>query len=274
MSASGQLRTSVRIGYAELIAIQLAAHADRLRALHHASEPLVLPNVWDAASARAVVEAGFPVVATSSHAVADSLGWADGQRTPTDEMFSAVARIARVVEVPVTADLEGGYGLSAEEFVARMLAAGVVGCNLEDTDHSSSGVLLDPVRHADYLAAVKAAGRAAGVDIVLNARVDVFLRQVGEPAERARLAIERARHYVQAGVDCVFPFGIREEADIQAMLRALDCPLNVIALPGVPPTARLRELGVARISFGGRLHRAAQSELQRQLQSIRSGGTV
>src|SRR5712692_5375356 len=115
----------------------LAEAAERLRALHAGSEPLVLPNAWDAATARAVVEAGFPVVATTSAGVSGGLGWAAGEATPADEMFAAVARIARVVDAPVTADIESGYGLPPEEIVRRLLAAGAVGCNLEDTDHTS-----------------------------------------------------------------------------------------------------------------------------------------
>ena len=265
----------------------LVARAARLRALHTPGDPLVLPNAWDAASGRAVVAAGFPVVATSSSAVGASLGWGDGEKTPPDEMFAAVWRIARSLDevapaaaaaaaaqaaggpgVPLTADLEGGYGLPPDDFVRRMLEAGAVGCNLEDSDHSGAAVLRDPAEHASYLAAVRAAARAAGVDIVLNARVDVFLRQVGEPTERAGLAVERGKRYLAAGADCIFPFGVREEADITAMIEALDGPLNVILVPGAPPLARLRELGVARVSFGGRLQRATIEELKLQLQSI------
>src|ERR1700730_12408318 len=133
----------------------LAEAAEQLRALHSGPTPLVLPNVWDAASARAVVEAGFPVVATTSSGVSASLGWADGERTPPDEMFAAVERIARAVDVSVTADIEGGYGLSPEDIVQRMLAVGAVGCNLEDTDHRTGTTLLDARTQADRLAAVK-----------------------------------------------------------------------------------------------------------------------
>src|SRR5437762_2732032 len=157
----------------------LAERAEQLRALHHAAEPLILANAWDAASARAVQEAGFPAVASTSSGVSASLGWADGQHTPADEMFGAVARMARVLDVPLTADLEAGYGLEPEVLVRRMLDAGAVGCNLEDTDHSTRG-LRDPAAHAEWLSAVKRAARAQGVDIVLNARVDVFIRQGAE----------------------------------------------------------------------------------------------
>jgi 2-methylisocitrate lyase-like PEP mutase family enzyme len=247
---------------------ELAQRAERLRELHRPRQPLVLPNVWDAASARVVVEAGFPAVATTSSGVSACLGWADGQHTPPDEMFAAVGRVARVVDVPLSADLEGGYGLPPDEFVRRMLAAGAVGCNLEDTDHSGAGPLRDPAVHADYLAGVKAAARAAGVNIVLNARVDVFIRQVGDPSERVQVAIERGRRYLEAGADCIFPFGVRDEATISALVEGIPGPLNVFAAPDAPPLARLAELGVARVSFAGRLHRSAMAHLQHEVQTI------
>jgi 2-methylisocitrate lyase-like PEP mutase family enzyme len=249
----------------------LAARAATLRALHHAPEPLVLPNAWDAASARIVEEAGFPAVATTSSGVAACLGWADGEQTPPGEMFAAIARIARVVTVPVTADLEGGYGLGAEEFVARLLATGAVGCNIEDTERSGQSILRDPDAQADYLAAVKRAGRAAGVDIVVNARVDVFVRQFGEPTERVAEAIRRAGIYLDAGADCVYPILVREEAAIAALVEGIPGPVNIFALPDGPSLARLGELGVARISFAGRLHRAALTEHKRCVQAIRTG---
>jgi 2-methylisocitrate lyase-like PEP mutase family enzyme len=248
--------------------MDLAQQAEELRRLHRRGDPLVLPNVWDAASARVVLEAGFPALATTSSGVCACLGWADGEHVPPDEMFAAVARIARVVDVPLSADLEAGYGLSPEELVRRMLAAGAVGCNLEDTDRSGAGPLRDPSAHADYLEQVKAAARAAGVDIVLNARVDVFIRQVGEPSERVQLAIERARRYLEAGADCVFPFGVRDEASIAALVEGIPGPLNVFAAPDAPPLARLAELGVARVSLAGRLHRSAMAHLRQEVEAI------
>ena len=249
---------------------ELAARAEQLRALHHGAQPLLLPNAWDAASARAVVEAGFPAVATTSSGVAASLGWPDGQQVPPDEMFAAVARIARAVEAPVTADIEGGYGLPPEALVERLLGAGAVGCNLEDSDHGRPGTLLDAEDQARRIAAVKAAARAAGVDVVLNARIDVVLREVGEPEGRLPETIRRARLYVQAGADCVFPIVVKDEASIRTLLDAVTTPLNILALPGAPAASRLGEMGVARISFGGGLHKAAMAEHRRRLEKIRA----
>jgi 2-methylisocitrate lyase-like PEP mutase family enzyme len=247
--------------------------AEQLRALHAGPEPLVLPNAWDASSARVVVEAGFPVVATSSSAVALSLGFADGEKTPVDEMFWAIGRIARAVDVPVTADIESGYGLAPEEIVKRLLAAGAVGCNLEDTDHAGGQTLRDPHAQAERLAAFKQAGHAAGVDIVLNARTDVFLRQPQDgPLEEA---IRRAQLYLEAGADCIFPIGAPDEQAIAALVQAIPAPINVIAgFHGAPGQARLRELGVRRISYAGRLHRAALNDHQRRVSAIHAGEEI
>lgn len=215
-------------------------------------DPLVLPGPWDAASARVFVDAGFPALATPSAGVAASLGYEDGA-TPADEMFAAVARIARAVDVPVSADVEGGYGLAPKELVERLLEAGAVGCNLED---SNGGVLKDPRRHADWLAEVRAVAADA---LFINARVDTFLHGDGSP-ERA---IERAALYVAAGADCVYP--ISAPTAVLPLLRSgIQGPLNVFARPdgeGPSPT-ELGELGATRVTFGPGLQRWAARALQ------------
>jgi 2-methylisocitrate lyase-like PEP mutase family enzyme len=186
-------------------------------------------------------------------------------------MFAAIARITRVVDVPVTADIESGYGLSPEEVVTRLLAAGAVGCNLEDTDHLAGRTLRDAGEQAERLAAVKRAAQAAGVNIVLNARTDVFLHASGThlPIEEA---IRRGRLYLEAGADCVFPIGAGDEGAIAALVDGIPAPINVIAgFRGAPEQARLRELGVRRISYAGRLHRAALIDHERRLAAIRAG---
>jgi 2-methylisocitrate lyase-like PEP mutase family enzyme len=248
-----------------------AARAAQLRALHRPGDPLILPNAWDAASARVVAEADFPAVATTSSGMALSLGWADGQKTPPTEMFAAIGRVARVVDLPVTADVEGGYGLPPEELAERLLATGAVGCNLEDTDHGGAGPLVDAAVQADYLRRVKQAARAAGVDLVLNARVDVFLRHVGTPPEQLTGALRRAHGYLEAGADCVFPFGVTDEATIAALVEGIPGPITIAARPGAPSPARLRELGVARVSFAGRLARLSLDDVQRRVATIRAG---
>ena len=146
----------------------LAERADALRRLHTGPRPLVLPNAWDVASARLVAKAGFPVVATSSGAIAATLGYEDNDSMPVDEAFGVIARITRSVSVPVTADVEAGYGLSPEDLVERLLDAGAVGCNLEDTDHHRAAGLVDAGEHAERLRAVRRVAAQAGVEIVLE----------------------------------------------------------------------------------------------------------
>jgi 2-methylisocitrate lyase-like PEP mutase family enzyme len=251
----------------------LAERADALRRLHQGPRPLILPNAWDVASARLVVKAGFPVVATSSGAIAATLGYDDNDSMPVDEAFGAVARIARSVSVPVTADVEAGYRLSPKDLVERLLAAGAVGCNLEDSDHHSGAELVDADEHAERLRAVRQAATEAGVDIVLNARVDV-LRLEGDRRELFEEAVRRARLYLQAGADSVFPIRLADDELIAEYVRRVEGAVNVVAA-GAPPLARLAELGVARVSFAGTLmnqlysaHDAKLSEIQAELAAI------
>ncbi|HEX5402991.1 MAG TPA: isocitrate lyase/phosphoenolpyruvate mutase family protein [Pseudonocardiaceae bacterium] len=247
----------------------LAASATTLRGLHVPGRPLVLANIWDAASARLAEAAGFPVVATSSGAVAESLGHGDHQDAPVDEMFAAAARIARAVGVPVTVDAEGGYGLPADDLVGRLLAAGAVGCNLEDTDYTSGG-LTDVAAQADRLASIRAAADRTGVPLVINARIDVFVRAGGSP-ESALCddAVTRAKAYLAAGADCVYPIALRD-ADVLRQLLAEVSPgaVNVLTLPGGPSVAELAGLGVARVSMGTAVWRAAQAALAERLAEL------
>lgn len=253
-----------------MTALTPADRAAALRALHRPGDPLILPNAWDAGSARAVVTAGFPAVATSSGAVAEALGHADGEATPVGEMLDAVARIAAAVDVPVTADLERGYGLRPAELVERLLATGAVGCNIEDSDPRTHE-LYDAEEQADLLAGIRAAAREAGVDLVLNARVDVFLRAAGPPEGRLAEAVRRARRYRVAGADCVYPIVLAEPAAIRALVAELDVPVNVLARPGTPALAELAALGVARISFGSGVYAAARARTVEMLAAIRAG---
>jgi 2-methylisocitrate lyase-like PEP mutase family enzyme len=227
--------------------------AETFRALHHGrvpDDPLVLPGPWDAASARVFVDAGFPALATPSAGVAASLGYADGE-TPVDEMFAAVARIVRAVDVPVSADVEDGYGLAPEELVERLLEAGAVGCNLED---STNGVLKDAARHADWLAEV----RGAAADLLfVNARVDVFVHGDGDPGR----AIERAALYAAAGADCVYPIGAPPEA-LPLLRSGIRGPVNVFARLGGLSARELGELGATRVTFGPGLQRRAAEALR------------
>lgn len=220
------------------------------RALHHdraPGDPLVLPGPWDAGSARVFADAGFPALATPSAGVAASLGHEDGA-TPPDEMFAAVARIVRAVSVPVSADVEGGYGLCAKELVARILGTGAVGCNLED---STAAGMQDPRAHADRLAEVRA---EAGDALFVNARVDTFLHGSADPAD----AVARARLYVAAGADCVYPIGVPPES-LPALRAGVEGPVNTAAGPEGPSVAELGRLGATRITYGPGLQRRAMA---------------
>jgi 2-methylisocitrate lyase-like PEP mutase family enzyme len=246
----------------------LTSAATTLRDLHVAGKPLVLANSWDAASARLAVAAGFPVVATSSGAVADSLGYRDQQDAPADEMFAAAARIARAVDVPVTVDAEAGYGLTATELVTRLVDAGAVGCNLEDTDYTGGGGLTEPATQADWLASVREAAERAGVPLVLNARVDVFIRAGKQTAPASLLdeAVTRARAYLAAGADCVYPIGLTDQDVLRDIVTAVaPAPVNVMTTPDGPAPKALAETGVARVSLGGTLWRVHQQALAQRL---------
>ncbi|WP_051342039.1 isocitrate lyase/PEP mutase family protein [Pseudonocardia spinosispora] len=249
----------------------LTERAERLRALHQPGKPLVLANAWDPVTAAAVVDAGFEVVATTSHAVAATLGHADGGHTPPEEMFAAISRIAAVAgDLPVTADIEAGYGLDPKDIVAELLAAGAVGCNLEDSDAAVRKVV-DVEQQADRLAAVRAAADAAGVPIVINARVDVMLPGYGpsdDPAELLADAIARGRRYREAGADCVFPIPISDPATIRALVEGIGGAVNMMMFPGVPSVAELADLGVARVSYGALLHHELMTAHRARLTEI------
>ena len=252
------------------------SRCDLLRSLHRPGAPLLLPNAWDVATARAVVAAGFPVVATTSGGVAGTLGYEDHEGAPGDEMLAAAARIARDVEVPVTVDAEAGYGMEPAELVAALRSAGAAGCNLEDTDHAAGG-LRDPDRHAEWLGAVRRAASEDGYPLVINARVDVFLGPWlagaggGTQEELVPEAVRRANTYLDAGVDCVYPITLWEEDALRRFTSEVRGPVNVVRLPQAPSLAELAELGVARVSWGHLLYHDAMARFQDQLASLQGG---
>ena len=227
--------------------------AEALRALHVPGSPLVLANAWDAASASMVEEAGYAAVASSSAAVADTEGWPDNNVMPADVALAAVARVVRGTSLPVTADIEGGYGLPAFELVERLLVAGAVGCNLEDTDHSQVRTLVDVDTHVRRIEEVRA---AAGDALVVNARVDAIVR--GGTLEEA---VVRGRAYLAAGADCVYPITLADPTAIATFVEAVGGPVNILFRPGAPSVAELAALGVARISIGSGWYRKVQAAM-------------
>jgi len=239
-----------------------AAKAESLRSMHNAPPILVLPNAWDAASARIFEKAGARSIATSSAAVAFSLGHPDGQSVPRDLMLEAVARIAGVVSVPVTADVEAGYGSSPEdmaETTLRLIQAGAVGLNLEDATGNPSHPLFSLEEQVARLRAVKESAQRASVPVVMNARTDVFLGQIGEPSTRLEESVRRLNAYRSAGADCLFVPGVTDAPTIASLVRQVSGPINVLIGPGMPTTAELQELGVARVSAGSGIMRASMA---------------
>ena len=252
----------------------LKARCELLRSLHRRGDPLVLPNAWDVATAKAVVAAEYAVVATTSWAVAAALGYDDGERAPADEMLAAAARIARSVEVPVTVDAEAGYGMQPTELVAALHDAGAAGCNLEDTEWPA-GSLRDPDQQAEWLTAVREAASRMGYPLVINARVDVFFHpfladESGPQEGFVTEAVGRAHAYLDAGVDCVYPICLWELDPLRRFMSEVPALVNIAREPHAPSIPELAALGVARVSWGPLLQWDAMARFQEQLASLRN----
>ena len=256
--------------------LEQKAKAEALRALHSAGRPLLLPNAWDVASARIIEECGFPAIATTSAGIAFSLGYPDGQRISRDEMLDAVARIARAVKVPITADVESGYGDRPEhaaQTARAVVEAGAVGMNLEDATGDSARPLAELSLQLERIHAVREASGSLNVPLVLNARTDVYLLQVGDPATRYDEALRRLGAFREAGADCVFVPGLRDAPTIGRLVSDLRYPVNILAGPGSLSVPELSRLGVARISLGSGPMRATLGLLRRLAEELNTVGT-
>lgn len=249
------------------------------------SGPLVLPNAWDAASTILYEAAGFSAVGTSSAGVAAAMGVPDGEHLSREAMLAVVDRIAHSVAIPVSADVEAGYGETPEavaETIRATIDAGAVGVNLEDGvvegggndgDDDSGGQLVDADLHCAKIRAAHEAADDAGVPVVINGRTDVFWRGVGGESERVERAVERANAYFDAGSDCLFVPGVTDPEAIEALVDGIDGPLNVLAGPGAPSIAALGELGVARVSVGSGPMRATLGYLRDVCEELLEEGT-
>lgn len=250
--------------------------AAQFRRFHHGAPLLVLPNVWDAASARIVEQAGFRAIATTSSGVAAALGYSDGQHISRDMLIEAIARITRVVECPVTADIEAGYGNSIEEVlqtVKEVITTGVVGINIEDSLKQQEKALADVSYQVELIKALRELATSMDMPLVLNARVDVFLLAIGEPESRFEHALQRANAYLQAGADCIYPIGILDRNMIANLVKDIDGPINILGGPPAPTLPELAQLGVARVSLAGGLMRSALGHLRTIAQELREHGT-
>jgi 2-methylisocitrate lyase-like PEP mutase family enzyme len=250
--------------------------AVRFQQLHRGPGALVLPNIWDVASARVIEAAGFPAIATTSAGVAFSLGYPDGQNIPREEMIARIGRIVRAVEVPVTADVEAGYGATPEDAARttrELIQVGAVGMNLEDRSGHPNRPLIDLQLAVEKIKAARETAAQLSVPIVVNARTDVYLLPDAEPAGGYDEALRRLSAYRDAGGDCVFAPGLKDSETIGRLVRDLQCPLNILALPGSLSVPELEKLGVARISLGGGPMRATLGLLRRMAEELKTAGT-
>jgi 2-methylisocitrate lyase-like PEP mutase family enzyme len=253
----------------------LCKKAEAFRRMHDRSRILLLPNAWDAMSARIFEAAGFRAIATTSAGVSYAVGYPDGELIPRDEMIAAVARIARCVDVPVTADMESGFGQTpadVAETVRLVIGAGAVGVNLEDTVHGAGRTLLEIAAATERIRSARAAAQAAGVPIVINARTDVYLLGIGEKAARFDHAVSRLNAYRAAGADCLYAMGYLDPDTIGRLVKAVNGPLNVIGVSGMPPVAELERLGVARVSTASGPTRVAMTATRKSADELMRTG--
>lgn len=252
----------------------LTAKAERLRALHAGVEPLVLPNAWDATTAVLVAEAGFTAVATTSAGVAWALGRPDGQVLSRADMLGAVARMAAVVSVPVTADLEAGYGVDLAAIAATVCGAaeaGAVGLNIEDGIDHARGTLFDEKLAVERIAAARAEANRIGVPMVINARTDLAFDRARPEEERVAEAIRRGNAYLKAGADCVYPILFQKIETIRILAAEIKGPINVMASANLD-VASLAAAGVKRISLATGVPRVVYGYLARTLAQLKSDG--
>ena len=244
----------------------LKERADSLLALHQPGNPVVLPTVWDAWSAKLAVDAGFAALTIGSHPMADSVGKEDGEVMSFDDVVTRVAQITGAVDVPISVDIESGYGESPSRLISGLLEAGAVGLNIEDTVHKEGKRLRSSGEHAELVGALRKAADDAGVHVVLNARTDLFLRQDGDESDRVERAIARLEEAAAAGADSLYPVGRHDPETMRRLTSELPLPVNAIALPEADDPASFGPLGVGRISFGPFLQRALSVHANEMLQ--------
>jgi len=250
--------------------------AIQFRQLHRGPGVLILPNAWDVASARIFEDAGFPAIATTSAGIAFSLGYPDGQRIQREEMLARIGRMVRAVHVPVTADVESGYGSSPEDTVRttrELIQVGAIGMNLEDASGRRDQPLSSLESAVEKIKAAREVAVEMRAQLVINARTDVFLLPGGNPEADYSEALRRLLAFRDAGADCVFAPGLQDAETIGRLAKAVECPLNILAGPGTPSIPELGELGVARVSIGSGAMRATLGLLRRMSEELRTSGT-
>lgn len=244
--------------------------------MHTGTSAVLLPNVWDVASAGIIEEAGYQAIATTSAGIAFAQGFPDGQKIPGDQMITAIAHIASAVRVPVTADVEAGYGQRPDDAArtARgVIESGAVGMNFEDATGDGDHPLTELTLQLERIQAIRETADELRVPIVLNARTDVYLLQIGEPSRRYDEAVRRLSAFRDAGADCVFVPGVRDAETIGRIVADLKCPVNILGVPGSPPVPELVKLGVKRISLGSGPMRSSLGLLRRLAEEVKTSGT-
>ncbi len=250
--------------------------AQLFRSFHTGASMLVLPNAWDAASARVCELAGFPAVATTSSGVAAAYGQLDGQLISKEALVATTTSIVKSVACPVSVDAEAGYGrnmMEVVETIRAIIEAGAVGINIEDSSKGASEALVNVAYQVELIQALRQLGETLDIPFVLNARVDVFVLAAGEPADRVEQAIKRGNAYLQAGADCIYPIGPSDGETVTKLVQGIQGPVNILVGPTSPTLSELAGLGVARVSFGSALMRAALGQLRLMAQELRAQGT-
>jgi len=253
-----------------------AEKAEQFRKLHHGPRTLVLPNAWDVASARILEELGYPAIATTSAGIAFSLGFPDGQRVSREQMLEVIARTARAVRIPVTADMEAGYGTTVKdmsETAKALIAAGAIGLNLEDVTGDDESSHVDLKLQIEKIGTIRETSGSLGVPLVLNARTDIYLMPIGPAESRFDRTVERLRAYHRAGADCLFAPGVQDRETTAKLVRAIEAPLNILLTPACPSLRELEKMGVARASTGSGAMRATLGLLRRIGKELMDAGT-
>lgn len=263
-----------------MVSADQKAKAEQFLKLHNNKEILVLLNAWDPGSAKLIEASGFKAIATTSMGISASLGYPDQQAIPFEEMLQSIAKIASRVNLPVTADIEGGYGKNLEEIldcIEKFITAGIVGINIEDS-HDLSPQLIEIDEFCERISAIRKLSDSLGLHLVINARIDVFITGAGEPETRLDESIKRGNKYHEAGADCIFVPNVSDKESISRLVKEINAPVNVLVNPtngtGLPPSiSELEDLGVARVSFGSSVMKATLAMTKKVAGEVKINGT-
>jgi 2-methylisocitrate lyase-like PEP mutase family enzyme len=254
--------------------------AERFLKYHNDKEILVLLNSWDIGSSKLIEASGYKAIATTSMGIAASLGYPDSQVIQLSEMLECITGIAKAVQVPVTVDIEAGYGNNINEIiesVKKIIATGIVGINIEDSIDLNP-VLIDEIEFCERISAIRALSDSLGFHLVINARTDSFYTSTGSPLEKLSESIRRGNKYREAGADCIFVQPVWEKETIKTLVKEINAPINILTNPGIragvpPPVSELQDLGVARLSLGSAMMKATLALIKKVADELSKKGT-